>query len=88
MPEEEPIIFHLFVLAVNISSRAKFYFSSENFIQKQLPEVHHDKGVLKYFAKLTGKHMCRSERPATLLQKRLRHTIASRKFCEVFRSLL
>ena len=51
MPEEVPIIFHLFVLAVNISSRAKFYLSSENFIQKQLPEVHHDKGVLKYFAK-------------------------------------
>ena len=26
--------------------------------QKQPPEVFHKKGVLKYFSKFTGKHLC------------------------------
>ena len=45
------------------------------------PEVFHKKGVLRSFAKLTGKHLCQnlfinkvaSLRPATLLKKRLWH---------------
>ena len=28
--------------------------------QKQSPEVAHKRGVIKIFAKLTGKHLCRS----------------------------
>ena len=31
------------------------------------------KAFLKIFAKFTGKHLCRSLRPATLLKKRLRN---------------
>ena len=30
-----------------------------------------EKGVLRNFAKFTGKHLCQSLRPATLLKKRL-----------------
>ena len=32
------------------------------------------KGVLKIFEKVTGKHLCQSLRPATLLKKRLWHS--------------
>ena len=48
--------------------------------QKQPPEVYYKKGVLKNFAKLTGKHLSQSlfsiklqAPPTTLLKKRLWH---------------
>ena len=49
--------------------------------QKQPPQVFYKKGVLKNFAKFTGKHLCQGLfsnkvgglRPATLLKKRLWH---------------
>ena len=37
------------------------------------PEVFCKKVVLKNFAKFTGRHLCQSFRPATLLKKRLQH---------------
>ena len=49
------------------------------FVQRQPPEVFYKKGVLRNFAKFTGKHLCQSLffhkvaglRPATSLKKRL-----------------
>ena len=33
------------------------------------PEVFCKNGVIKHFSKFTGKHLCQSLRPATLLKK-------------------
>ena len=33
---------------------------NENIFKKQLPVVFYKKGVLKYFAKFIGKHLCQS----------------------------
>ena len=53
------------------------------------------KGVLRNFAKFTGKHLCQSFffnkvadlRPATLLKKRLWHRCFSCGFCKIFKNL-
>ena len=46
------------------------------------------KGVLRNFAKFTGKHLCHSLslRPATLLKKRLWHKCFPVKICEISKS--
>ena len=54
----------------------------KTFFRNSCPEVFCKKGVLKNFAKLTGKHQCQSLflnkvaglRPATILKRRLWHT--------------
>ena len=53
---------------------------SEHLNRSSCPEVFCKKGVVRNFAKFTGKHLCRSLffkvaglRPATLLKKRLWH---------------
>ena len=56
-------------------------FVVNEMVQKQSPEGVLKKGVLRNFAKFTGKHLCQSLffnkvaglRPATLLKKRLWH---------------
>ena len=37
-----------------------FLYSSRNERMKEHPEMFYKKGVLKFFAKLTGKHLCQS----------------------------
>ena len=62
--------------------------------QKQPPEVLCKKGVLTNFAKLTGKHQCRSLffnkvaglMPATLLKKRLWHRCFPVNFAKFLRT--
>ena len=53
-------------------------------------EVFCKKGVLKNFAKFTGKHLCQSlffnKRPATLLKKRLWHRCFPVNFAKFFRT--
>ena len=44
-----------------------------SFCRSSRPEVFNKKGVLRNFAKFTGKHLCQSLLPATLLKKRLWH---------------
>ena len=56
-------------------------FSGHNTRQKQLPVR---KGVLRKFAKCTGKHLCHS--PATLLKKRLWHRCFPVKFAKFLRA--
>ena len=41
--------------------------------KKQPPGFSVRKGILRNFSKFTGKHLCQSLRPATLLKKRLWH---------------
>ena len=58
------------------------------------PEVFCEKGVLRNFTKLTGKHLCQSLfsnefaglRPATLLKKRLSHRCFSVNFAKFLRT--
>ena len=64
-------------------------------VQKQPPEVFCKKGVLRNFAKFTGKHLCQSfffnkvsgPRTATLLKKRLWRSVFSCEFCEISRDI-
>ena len=59
------------------------------------PEMFCKKGVLRNFAKFTGKHLCQSLffnkvaglRPATLLKKRLWHRCFPVKFAKFLRTL-
>ena len=60
-------------------------------IQKQPPEVFCKKGVLRNFAKFTGKHLCQSLfliklRPATLLKKKLRRKCFPVNFAKFLRT--
>ena len=65
------------------------------YIQKQPLEVFCKKGVLKNFAKLTGKHLCQSlffnkvadPRLATFLKKRLWNRYFSVSFAKISRTL-
>ena len=46
-----------------------------------------NKGVLKDFAKFTGKHLCQSRlRPATLLKKDTLTHVFSCEFCEIYKN--
>ena len=68
-----------------IGVRVSLFYSTSVCLQKQSP-----RGVLKNFAKFTGKHLCQSLffnkvaglRPATLLEKRLAQ-VFSCEFCEI-----
>ena len=59
-----------------------------------LPEVFCKKGVLKNFAKFTGKHLCQSFffnkvtnlRPATILKKETLTQVSCCEFCKNFKN--
>ena len=56
--------------------------------QKQLPEVFYKKGVLRNFAKFTGKHLCQSlcfNRPqaCNFIKKETLAEVFSCEFCEI-----
>ena len=59
-----------FVTVISVCFAIAFCMSHRNRSSHQMCFVH--EGVLRNFAKFTGKHMCLL-RPATLLKKRLRH---------------
>ena len=67
---------------------------SLNLYQKQPPEMFCNKGVLRNFAKFTGKHLCQSIffnkvaglRPATLLKKKLWHRCFPVNFAKFLRT--
>ena len=48
-----------------------FLFTETDLHKGSRPEMFCEKGVLRKFAKFTGKPLCQSLRPATLLKKRL-----------------
>ena len=60
-------------------------------IRSSCPEVFSTKGVLRYFAKFTGKHLCESFffnkvaglRPAKFIEKEILAQVFSCKFCEI-----
>ena len=60
--------------------------------RRRRPEVFRKKGILRNFAKLTGKHLCKSlffnkdPRPATLLKKRLWHRCFPLNFVKFLRT--
>ena len=65
------------------------------FDMKVFTEVFRKKGVLRSFAKFTGKHLCQSLyfnkvtglRPATILKKRVWHRYFSMNFAKSLRTL-
>ena len=65
--------------------------SNSTKIRSSRPEVFCEKGVLRNFAKFTGKHLCQSLffnkvaglRPATLLKKETLAQVFSCELCEV-----
>ena len=58
--------------------KSKWWFASK--------EVFCRKGVFRNFAKFTGKHLCQSPRPATLLKKRLWHNCSPVNFAIFLRT--
>ena len=74
---------------------AKFESSNNSQgVRSSLPKLFCEKGVLKNFAKFTGKHVCQSLffnevadlRPATLLKKRLWRRFFPVNFAKFFRT--
>ena len=71
-----------------------FPVSCRFLFRSSCPEVLCKKGVLKYFAKFTGKHMCQSLffnkvaglRPATLLKKKFWHRCFPVYFAKILRT--
>ena len=59
---------------------------SDDEFQKQSPDVFYKKGVLKNFAKFTGKLRPELLRPATLLKKRLWHRCFPENFSKFLRT--
>ena len=73
-------ISHYFTIETNKQCHAVCPFRNVVYnLRRSFPEVFYRKGVLRNFAKLTGKHLCQSlffnkvagVRPATLFKKRL-----------------
>ena len=65
-----------------IAEEIKIY-TSTTYFEKQPPEVFYKKGVLKNFAKFTGKHQCQSlffNKKETLAQ------VFSCEYCEIFKN--
>ena len=63
----------------------------ENINRSSRPEVFYEKGVVRNFAKLTGKHLCQSlflntVQPATLLKRRLWHRCFPVNFAKFLRT--
>ena len=61
------------------------------YLQKQPPEVFCKKGVLRNFAKFTGKHLCQSlffsrPQPCNFIKKGAVAQVFSCEFCEISRS--
>ena len=86
------MIFFSWIFDLLLSNSKYLVFEvSEAIVQRgSRPEVFCTKGVLKNFAKFTGKHLSQSLffnkvdlRPATLFKDRLRHRCFP-KFCEIF----
>ena len=73
-----------------LRNRIKLNLLSENItiqFQKQLPEVFHKKGVLKNFAKFTGKHLCQSLFfKKNFIKKETLAQVFSCEFCEIFKN--
>ena len=76
-----------------IFDNGKYKKHATNKIRSSRPKVFCKKGVLKNFAKFTGKHLCQSFffnkvaalRPAILLKKTLAQMFSC-EFCEVYKS--
>ena len=82
------LIFHKFNHSFIIG---KSWFKSANkrsqlcMHRSSLPEVFCKKGVLKNFAKFTGKHLCRAQL-CNVIKKRLQHRFFSVKFTKFLRA--
>ena len=82
----------IIILVLNFQQLSRQNFKVFGKVQKQPPDVLYDIGVLKIFAKLTGKHLRQSLffnkiaglRPATLLKKRFWHMFSC-EFCQIFK---
>ena len=61
-------------------------YGSYCFSRSSCPGVVCKKGVLRNFAKFTGKHMCQSLKPANLLKKRLWHRCFPVNFANFLRT--
>ena len=82
----------IIILVLNFQQLSRQNFKVFGKVQKQPPDVLYDIGVLKIFAKLTGKHLRQSLffnkiaglRPATLFKKRFWHMFSC-EFCQIFK---
>ena len=69
----------------------EYFFSFHK--QKQSPEVFFKKGVLRNFAKFTGKHLCQKlffnkESLFSFIKKETLAQVFSREFCEIYENNL
>ena len=56
-------------------------------IQKQPQGVHYKKGVLRNFAKFTGKHLCSEPQACNFIKKETQAQVLSCKFCKIFKNI-
>ena len=59
-------------------------------MQKQLPEVFCKKGVLRNFAKFTGKHLCQSlffNKACNFIKEETLAQVLSCEFCEISKNI-
>ena len=78
----ETMLCFLFPKSFNANSTFFLFFRSS------LPEVFWKKGVLRNFAKFTGKNLCQSLRPATLLKKEPLAQVFFCEFCEISKNTI
>ena len=69
------------------------FWERSSITQKQPPEVYYKKGVLKNFAKLTGKHLCQSlflnkaaSTAYNFIKKETLAQVFSCEFCKIFKN--
>ena len=82
---------HIYKIKENLTVFKAAIKNWDGFFRSSPPEVFCKKGVLRYMAKFTGKHLCQSLffsglRPATLLKKRLWHKYFSVNFTKCLRT--
>ena len=83
-----------YIVTISTKVQSKLTNDVKETDRSSRPEVFCKKGVLRNFAKFTGKHLCQSLffnkvaglRPSTLLKKRLWHRCFPFNFCEIFKN--
>ena len=83
-----------YIVTISTKVQSKLTNDVKETDRSSRPEVFCKKGVLRNFAKFTGKHLCQSLffnkvaglRPSTLLKKRLWHRCFPFNFFEIFKN--
>ena len=79
-------MFNAFYVKLLVLNKQILHFLEKNENRSSRPEVFRKKGVLRNFAKLTGKHMCQNlflSKVADVIKKETLTQVFSCEFCEI-----